>query len=61
MIHQFSLETQIMRTIPGIIGLVLILLASMEVNGKKKQSLPAETALRVQFNETETMLQEVNM
>ena len=50
-----------MKTIPGIIGLVLMLLASMVANGKKKQSLTAETALRVEFNETETTLQEVNM
>ena len=61
MLHQFSFDTQIMKTIPGVIGLVLMLLASMEANGKKKESLTAETALRVEFKETETMLQEVNM
>ena len=61
MLHQFSFDTQIMKTILGIIGLVLMLLASMEANDKKMESLTAETALRVKFNETETMLQEVNM
>ena len=61
MIHQFTFETQIMKTMPGIIGLLLMLLASMEANGRNKQSLTAETDLRVEFNETETMLQEVNM
>ena len=50
-----------MKTMPGIIGLLLMLLASMEANGRNKQSLTAETDLRVEFNETETMLQEVNM
>ena len=50
-----------MKTMPGIIGLLLMLLASMEANGRNKQSLTAETDLRVEFNETETTLQEVNM
>ena len=61
MIHQFTFETQIMKTMPGIIGLLLMLLASMEANGRNKQSLTAETDLRVEFNETEITLQEVNM
>ena len=61
MLHQFSFGNQVMRTIPGIIAFLFMLMVSMEANGRKKQSLIAETALRAEFNETETMLQEVNM
>ena len=61
MIHQFTFETRIMKTMPGIIGLLLMLLASIEACGTKKQSLIDETALRVEVNETETTLQEVSM
>ena len=61
MLHQFSFGNQVMRTIPGIIAFFLMLLASIEACGTKKQSLIDETALRVEFNETETTLQEVSM
>ena len=44
-----------MWTIPGLLGLVLMLLASVEANS----SLQQYTALRQEFNNTE-QLQEVN-
>ena len=46
-----------MWTIPGLVGLVLMLIASAETNGGNQQSLRFETDLK--FDDTE-MLQEVN-
>ena len=46
-----------MWTIPGLVGLVLMLIASTETNGGNQQSLRFETDLK--FDDTE-MLQEVN-
>ena len=48
-----------MWTTSGILGLILMLLASAEKNGRKQPSLTPNTALRVAFNNSE-MLQEVN-
>ena len=47
-----------MWTIPGLLGLVLMLLASAETKSRKLQSLTSDTAARI-FNNTE-ILQEVN-
>ena len=48
-----------MWTIPGLLGLVLMLLASAETKSRKLQSLTSDTAARIEFNNTE-ILQEVN-
>ena len=49
-----------MWTIPNLLGLVLMLLASVETKSRKKQSFPSENGLRIEFNNTEK-LQEVNI
>ena len=48
-----------MWTIPGLLGLVLMLLASAEANSRLQQYITSDTALRQGFNNTE-QLQEVN-
>ena len=48
-----------MWTIPGLLGLVLMLLASAEANSSLQQYFNSDTALRQEFNNTE-QLQEVN-
>ena len=48
-----------MWTIPGLVGLVLMLIASAETNSGNQQSLKSETTLAVEFDDSE-MLQEVN-
>ena len=49
-----------MRNIPGLLGLVLMLLALAETNSGQQQSFNSDNGLRIEFNNTEK-LQEVNI
>ena len=49
-----------MRNIPGLLGLVLMLLASAETKSGQQQSFQSDNGLRIEFNNTEK-LQEVNI
>ena len=49
-----------MRTNPGLLGFVLMLLASVETKSNKEQSLETNNGLRIEFNNPEE-LQEVNI
>ena len=55
-----SFGTLIMWTKPGLVGLVLMLLASVETKSNKEQSLETNNGLRIEFNNPEE-LQEVNI
>ena len=49
-----------MWTTPSLVGLVLMLLASVETKSNKEQSLETNNGLRIEFNNPEE-LQEVNI
>ena len=49
-----------MRNIPGLLGLVLMLLALVETKSGQQQSFNSDNGLRIEFNNTEK-LQEVNI
>ena len=49
-----------MRNIPGLLGLVLMLLALAETKSEQQQSFNSDNGLRIEFNNTEK-LQEVNI
>ena len=49
-----------MRNIPGLLGLVLMLLALMETKSGQQQSFNSDNGLRIEFNNTEK-LREVNI
>ena len=49
-----------MWTKPGLVGLVLMLLASVETKSGQEQSIPSDNGLRIEFNDAEK-LQEVNI
>ena len=49
-----------MRNIPGLLGLVLMLLAFVETKSGQQQSFNSDNGLRIEFNNTEK-LQEVNI
>ena len=49
-----------MSNIPGLLGLVLMLLALAETKSGQQQSFQSDNGLRVEFNNTEK-LQEVNI
>ena len=55
-----SFGTPIMWTTPSLVGLVLMLLASVETKSNKEQSLETNNGLRIEFNNPEE-LQEVNI
>ena len=55
-----SFGTQIMWTKPGLVGLVLMLLASVETKSGQEQSIPSDNGLRIEFKDTEKH-QEVNI
>ena len=55
-----SFGTLIMWTTPSLVGLVLMLLASVETKSNKEQSLETNNGLRIEFNNPEE-LQEVNI
>ena len=54
-----SFGSQIMWTTTGLVGLVLMLLVSVETKSSKEQSLQIDNGLRKEFNNNEK-LQEVN-
>ena len=54
-----SFGTLIMWTTPSLVGLVLMLLVSVETKSSKEQSLQIDNGLRKEFNNNEK-LQEVN-
>ena len=59
--HHFNFGTQIMWTTSGLLGLVLMLLASAETKSRKLQSLTSDTAVRIEYNNMEKLQdQEVN-
>ena len=59
--HHFNFGTQIMWTTSGLLGLVLMLLASAETKSRQQQSLTSDTAVRIELNSTEKLQdQEVN-
>ena len=49
-----------MSNIPGLLGLVLMLLVSAETKSGQQQSFQSDNGLRIEFNNTEK-LQEVNI
>ena len=49
-----------MSNIPGLLGLVLMLLALAETKSRQQQSFQSDNGLRIEFNNTEK-LQEVNI
>ena len=49
-----------MRNIPGLLGLVLMLLALAETKSEHQQSFNSDNGLRIEFDNTEK-LQEVNI
>ena len=55
-----SFGTLIMWTKPGLVGLVLMLLASVETKSGQEQSIPSDNGLRIEFKDTEKH-QEVNI
>ena len=59
-VQHSSFETLIMWTTTGLVGLVLMLLASVETKSNKEQSLETNNGLRIEFNNPEE-LQEVNI
>ena len=58
-VQHSSFETLIMWTTTGLVGLVLMLLVSVETKSSKEQSLQIDNGLRKEFNNNEK-LQEVN-
>ena len=59
-VQHSSFETLIMWTKTGLVGLVLMLLASVETKSGQEQSIPSDNGLRIEFKDTEK-LQEVNI